>query len=138
MIWTIHHSAGAGSQQSTSCGSGKAVQWPCRATAPRDEACRAGAARGQQSFYVPSDNLHDPAYGGLTPSDLIDIAVDNRLHFDSATAQGVVFHLVGALSEYGKLGALCIAPSRAGAQRYFNDTKAALDRETGSRAVATL
>jgi hypothetical protein len=42
----------------------------------------------------------------LTPDDLIDIAVMNGLHFHSATQEGVAFHLLGALSEFGKLGLL--------------------------------
>lgn len=47
--------------------------------------------------------------------------------------QGVVFHLIGALSEYGKLGTVCIGDSRASAERFFHDTVAVLNRETGAR-----
>src|SRR5215203_5030241 len=50
-------------------------------------------------YYYASDNLQSPAYKGLTPDDLIDIAVNNGLHFDGASQQGVVFHLIGALSQ---------------------------------------
>ena len=53
---------------------------------------------------------------GLTPSDLIDIAAVNGLHFDGAYQQGVVFHLIGALSEFGKLGVVFIAPSHERAE----------------------
>jgi hypothetical protein len=86
-------------------------------------------ATGQRCCYFASDNLHDAAYAGLTPDDLIDIAVDNGLHFDAASQQGVVFHLIGALSEYGKLGALCIAPTAARARALYEATVAVLDRE---------
>ncbi|MBV9455848.1 MAG: ATP-grasp domain-containing protein, partial [Rubrobacter sp.] len=44
---------------------------------------------GQPCYYLASDNLQSPAYKGLTPDDLIDIAVDHDLHFDGATQQGV-------------------------------------------------
>jgi hypothetical protein len=87
-------------------------------------------AAGQPCYYEATDNLRHPAYVGLTPDDLIDIAVDNRLHFDAASQQGVVFHLIGALSEHGKLGALCIAPSRERARRLHAETVAVLGRET--------
>ncbi len=83
----------------------------------------------QPCYYYASDNLQSPAYKGLTPDDLIDIAVDNSLHFDSATQQGVVFHLIGALSEYGKLGTVCIGDSHESAGKFYDDTCAVLDRE---------
>ena len=86
-------------------------------------------ATGQPCCYFASDNLHGAAYAGHTPDDLIDIAVDNGLHFDAASQQGVVFHLIGALSEYGKLGALCIGPTPERARELYDATVAVLDRE---------
>ena len=85
---------------------------------------------GQACYYRATDNLCDSAYRGLTPDDLIDIAVNNDLHFDAATQEGVMFHLVGALETYGKLGAMCIGRSPAIAEQYFQETVAVLDRET--------
>jgi len=86
-------------------------------------------ATGQPCHYFASDNLQDPAYVGLTPDDLIDIAVDNGLHFDAASQQGVVFHLIGALSEHGKLGALCIGPTPERARELSEETLAGRGRE---------
>jgi hypothetical protein len=80
-------------------------------------------------YYYASDNLQSSAYKGLTPDDLVDIAVDNGLHFDSASQQGVVFHLFGALSQYGKLGTVCIGDSHESAKKFYRDTVAVLDRE---------
>ena len=51
----------------------------------------------------------DPDYRRLVPQDLIDLLVEHRLHFDQTRQQGLVFNLIGALSEYGKLGLVCIA-----------------------------
>lgn len=85
---------------------------------------------GQVRYYTASDTLQNARYRGLTPDDLIDITVDNDLHFHGATQQGVVFHLIGALSEYGKLGVLCIADSPTRAHQLYYDTVAVLDRET--------
>ena len=87
-------------------------------------------ATGRACYYYASDNLQSRSYVGLTPDDLIDIAVANDLHFDAAAQRGVVFHLIGALSEYGKVGMVCIGDSRASAERYFQETVAVLDRET--------
>ncbi len=81
-------------------------------------------------YYYASDNLQSPDYKGLTPDDLIDIAVNNGLHFDSASQQGVIFHLIGALSQYGKLGTVCIGDSHEKAQQFYRDTVEVLDRES--------
>jgi hypothetical protein len=90
-------------------------------------------ATGRACYYHASDNIQNPSYVGLTPDDLIDIAVENDLHFDAAAQRGVVFHLIGALSEYGKLGMLCVGDTRASAERYFHETVAVLNRETDAR-----
>jgi hypothetical protein len=39
---------------------------------------------------------------GLTPHDLIDIAMCNQILYDGAKQTGVMFHMIGALSEFGK------------------------------------
>ena len=85
---------------------------------------------GQQRCYYASDNLEAERYRGLTPTDLIDIAALNGLHFDGACQQGVVFHLIGALSEFGKLGVLCIGGSHEKAEALYRRTTEVLDRES--------
>ena len=51
-----------------------------------------------------TDNLQSEAYRGLLPEDLFDILTVNQLHYDQRTESGVLFHLIGAVSEFGKLG----------------------------------
>lgn len=85
--------------------------------------------RGEPRFYYASDNLKNPHYRRLTPRDLIDIAVEHDLHFHAATQEGVVFHLIGALSQFGKLGVLCVADGHEAAHRLYLDTVEVLDRE---------
>ena len=84
---------------------------------------------GRDRYYYASDNLEAPHYRGLTPDDLIDIAVDNGLHFHTANQTGVVFHLIGALSEFGKLGLMCVADSAEAAESLYRSTVEVLDRE---------
>ncbi|WP_036257691.1 peptide ligase PGM1-related protein [Methylocapsa aurea] len=91
------------------------------------------APSGAPCCYYASDNLEAPGYRGLTPTDLLDIAVVNGLHFNGATQQGVVFHLIGALSEFGKLGVVCVGPSHGDADRLYRETVAVLDREQASQ-----
>ncbi len=89
-------------------------------------------AQGQPACYTATDNLVSEAYRGLTPHDLIDIAVMNGLHWNAAASQGVAFHLLGATSECGKLGATCIAPTHEAADMLLDRTRAVLDRECGA------
>lgn len=86
---------------------------------------------GVSRFYYASDNLQNPAYHGLTPTDLIDLAVESGLHFDGATQQGVVFHLISALSEFGKLGMVCVGDTPEAARSLYERTVQLLDHEIG-------
>ena len=84
---------------------------------------------GRERFYFATDNLESERYRGLTPEDLIDIAVRNNIHFHGAAQRGVVFHLIGALSEFGKLGTVCVGASYEEADRFYRETVDILDRE---------
>ncbi len=72
-----------------------------------------------------------PQYRGLLPEDLIDILTDNKLHYSHGSESGVLFHLIGALSEFGKLGLTAIANSPAEVDDLYAHTLEVLDRETG-------
>jgi hypothetical protein len=85
---------------------------------------------GRASYYHASDNLKEEHYRGLTPTDLIDIAATHGLHFNAATQEGVVFHLIGALSEFGKLGILSIGESDEKALAAYKRSVEILDRES--------
>jgi hypothetical protein len=84
---------------------------------------------GRPCFYVASDNLCDPAYAALTPQRVISAAARRGLAFDAGTERGVVFHLMGALQEYGKLGAVCIGRTRVDARDLLAKVIAMLRRE---------
>jgi hypothetical protein len=87
----------------------------------------------QQRYYYTSDNLQRESYKGLTPQDLIDIAMFHGLHFDGAAQKGVVFHMIGALSQYGKMGIVCIGESPEEAYSFYTRTFEVLDAETARR-----
>ena len=88
-------------------------------------------ASGQQRFYFSSDNVKNDCYRGLTPVDLMDIAIYNRLQYDGSSQEGVMFHLCGALSQFGKLGVVCIADSHTRANAMYRKTIQVLNREAG-------
>jgi hypothetical protein len=85
---------------------------------------------GDARYYYATDNLLKPAYQALTPDDLLDILVDHRLHFDPTRQEGVVFHLMGALATFGKLGLVSIAPSLERAEEQYHRVVALLDSES--------
>lgn len=88
------------------------------------------SATSHVKYYRASDNLHSAAYRGLLPDDLIEILTDNRLHYSHGTESGVLFHLIGAVSEFGKLGVTAIGDSHEQAAAIYGRTLAVLDRET--------
>jgi hypothetical protein len=88
------------------------------------------APSGLAKYYRSTDNLCSPAYRGLLPEDLIEILTVNRLHYDNRTETGVLFHLIGALSEFGKVGLTAIGNSMEEVERLYERTLAVLDRET--------
>jgi hypothetical protein len=87
-------------------------------------------ANGQVRYYFCSDNLRNDQYHGLTPPDLIDIAMLHDLHYDGTLQEGVMFHLIGALSQFGKLGVVCIGSSPRRAKEYYDKAVDVLQLET--------
>jgi len=87
---------------------------------------------GPPKFYRSTDNLKSDAYRGLCPEDLIDITTANHLHYDHGSETGVLFHMIGALSQYGKVGLTAIGNSHAEADAMYDRTLEILDREARS------
>jgi hypothetical protein len=79
--------------------------------------------RGSELFYAATDNLCDNRLRGLLPMDLIDLIAEAGLHYDALQERGSVFHLLGCLSEHGKLGMTCIGRSSIEAQEVFSLTE---------------
>lgn len=86
--------------------------------------------QGQPKYYRASDNLQKDQYKGLLPNDLMDIIMVEQLHFNSIAGTGAAFHLMGCLSEYGKLGLTCIGNTPYEAEQIYGQVLNALDRET--------
>jgi len=85
---------------------------------------------GTQRFYFATDNLQKEKYKGLTPLDLIDIAMHHGLHFDHSKEEGVMFHLISALSQFGKIGLVSIGKTSERAIEFYKQVVAVLDKET--------
>jgi hypothetical protein len=81
---------------------------------------------GHPLHYRATDNFTDPDLHGLLPMDLIDIVAEAGLHYDPARLRGSVFHLLGCLSAFGKLGMTCVGGSDAEAQAVYDATASGL------------
>ncbi|PSB27082.1 peptide ligase PGM1-related protein [Stenomitos frigidus] len=88
--------------------------------------------QGRPKYYVATDNLQKERYKGLLPNDLMDIIAQHQLHFDTSTETGTVFHLMGCLSEFGKVGVTSIGNSPQQAEEIYQRLTRALDEETRS------
>lgn len=86
--------------------------------------------QGRAKYYIATDNLQKDNYRGLLPNDLMDIIAHHRLHFDSGTETGTVFHLMGCLSQFGKLGLTCIGDSSQQAEDIYHKVIKVLDEES--------
>lgn len=78
--------------------------------------------RNSVKYYVASDNWISDNYRRLLPEDLIDIITYSQLHFNSTTNTGVIFHMIGAVSQYGKFGITCIGNTPEESQHFYDKT----------------
>ena len=88
------------------------------------------APNGKQKFFVASDHVESPRYRTLTPDDLFDIVVRHGLHFGQTRQTGVVFHMMSALGELGRMGLTAVGNSHEEAKALYTRAVAILDQET--------
>lgn len=85
---------------------------------------------GDARYYYATDNLVKESYKGLTPDEMIDATVMAGLHYDATSQQGLVFHLIGSVTDHGKIGMVSIADSHRAARQKYEAAVSALDRAT--------
>ena len=85
---------------------------------------------GRVKYYQATDNLRSEHYRSIIPEDLIDITTLHGLHYSHRTESGALFHLVGALSQFGKLGVTVIGNSPEEVETLYAQTLRVLDAET--------
>jgi hypothetical protein len=87
------------------------------------------APSGRTKCFVASDHLESPLYRALTPDDLFDIVARHGLHFDHTRQTGVIFHMMSALSEHGRLGLTAVGDSHAEADALYARGQSVLEAE---------
>jgi hypothetical protein len=66
----------------------------------------------QPKFYTATDNCSSPCLRGRTPGEVMRSADRLGIGYDASRRTGNVFHLLGAIPEYGKLGFTSIGNTR--------------------------
>lgn len=85
--------------------------------------------RGERKCFVASDHVESPLYRAFTVDDLFDVAVRHGIHYDHARQSGVVFHMLCAMGDCGRLGMTAVGDSPADAEGLFNRAEALLAGE---------
>jgi hypothetical protein len=65
----------------------------------------------QARFYFGSDSVVVPEAVGLDPADLLPRITDQTWAYRASSEIGVVFHMVDAVKQYGRIGMTCIGRS---------------------------
>jgi len=86
--------------------------------------------RGNEKYYRATDNLMSDAYYGIGPDDFIEVITEHGLHYSHTTESGVLFHMVGAISQFGKMGLTAIGNNREEVEQVYQGALQVLDAET--------
>ena len=87
---------------------------------------------GSEKCFVASDDVESPRYRSLTHDDLFDIAMRHKLHFDPTRQAGIVFHMMSALGDRGRIGLTAVADTHDEADALYRKTVATLDAEVSA------
>jgi hypothetical protein len=85
---------------------------------------------GRPKFYRATDHLQADAYRSFLPEDLIEILTMNGFNFSPHTECGALVYMLGALTQFGRLGLLAVGGSREEAEEIFRRTVRTLDEES--------
>ena len=87
------------------------------------------APDGDHKYYVGDDHVEIPALKGMYLEDIFDVVVRADLHYDHARQTGVVFHMMSAVTEQGRMGLTAIADSPEAAEDLWRRTCELLQQE---------
>jgi hypothetical protein len=90
------------------------------------------APGGRAKHLVATDHVESELLRGMTVDELFDIAVRRGLHYHHGRQTGVVFHMMGALSELGLLGLTAVGDSPDEADELFRRAERLLLEEAAA------
>lgn len=90
---------------------------------------------GEERHLVATDHLDDERLRALRVEDLFDLLARTGLSFDQARQTGVVFHMLSALTTFGRVGMTAIGRSPEEAQELYDAAERALLDEARAAAA---
>jgi hypothetical protein len=87
------------------------------------------APSGQRKFYISDDHVESSALSTLTPDDVLDLTVRHGLHFDHSTQKGIVYQMLSAVTERGRVGFTAVGDSFEEAEGLWKKTRMHLEEE---------
>lgn len=90
------------------------------------------AANGEEKCFVASDCVSSDEFRVFSADDVFDIAMRHGLHFDQSRQKGVVFHMLSALGNHGRLGMTAVGASHEEAASLYQRTLDVLASEAAA------
>ena len=70
----------------------------------------------------------------LTPDDVLDITARSSLHYDHRSQKGIVYQMLSAVTEQGRVGFTAVADSPEEAEEIWQRMRACLEEEASEAA----
>ena len=96
------------------------------------------APSGREKHMLATDHFESPLLRGITHDDLFDIVARHGLHFDQARQTGVVFHMMSALSEHGRVGLTAVGDSPEQADTVYDRAERILTDEAAAALASPM
>ncbi len=84
---------------------------------------------GDERHLVATDHFEDPSLTGLRIADLFDVVAVSGIHYDQSRERGVVFHMISALTELGRVGMTAVGATADEASERYADAETRLRDE---------
>jgi hypothetical protein len=84
---------------------------------------------GDERHLVATDHFEDPSLKGLRIADLFDLVAVSGIHYDQARERGIVFHMISAITELGRVGMTAVGATADEAAERYADAEARLRDE---------
>ena len=86
---------------------------------------------GDERHLVATDHFEDPTLKGLRIADLFDLVAVSGIHYDQARERGIVFHMMSAITELGRVGMTAVGSTADEAAERYADAEKRLRDEAG-------
>jgi hypothetical protein len=81
---------------------------------------------GAEKHLVATDHLEAPELRALSVGNLFDVVARHGLHFDQSRQTGIVFHMISAITEHGRVGMTAVGDTPQEAMRLYDQAKRVL------------